>query len=135
MTQEEKQILLIDLCGRLSYGVKISIDSYNSTQVLTAIDTIRETFNTEHSLNERIFGRHGESYLKPYLRPISSMTEEEEKDLCNSCIWLWFANDLRTVMHGDYKCYDWLNAHHFDYRGLIPMGLALEAPEDMYEKF
>lgn len=29
---------------------------------------------------------------------------------------------------------DWLLAHHFDYRGLIPMGLALEATEGMYKQ-
>ena len=56
---------------------------------------------------------------KPYLRPMSSMTEEEEKEY----------HDARSDYYDDLGTYDWLNAHHFDYRGLIEKGLALEAPE------
>ena len=80
----------------------------------------------------------------PYLRPMSSMTEEEKKE--------WHAtfdsvydlvpggdpdneNDYDDNWHEEpgIESYDYLNAHHFDYRGLIPMGLALEASEDMYK--
>ena len=57
---------------------------------------------------------------KPYLRPMSSMTEKEENEYINTFLAMWDA-------------VDWLNEHHFDYRGLIPMGLALEAPEGMYK--
>ena len=126
MTNEDKKLLLIDLSARLHYGVKgiITYDKSNTTFTVEGIDN-----NVLHLSDAE------ECYVedfKPYLRPMSSMTEEEYKDLCNSCTWLWFKNDLRTVTHGDYKCYDWLNAHHFDYRGLIEKGLALEAPEGMY---
>lgn len=61
--------------------------------------------------------------IKPYLRPMSSMTEEEYDELCE------LAN---SKFIGDSKEIDWLNKKMFDYRGLIPMGLALEAPEEMY---
>jgi hypothetical protein len=61
--------------------------------------------------------------VKPYLRPMSSMTEEELKEYENA----------RSDWYDDLKTYDWLDAHHFDYRGLIPMGLALEATKNMYD--
>ena len=67
--------------------------------------------------------------VKPYLRPMSSMTEEEKIE--------WdaeYAYNSRTYSYEGYvgKMTDWLNKHHFDYRGLIEKGLALEAPKDMY---
>ena len=66
--------------------------------------------------------------IQPYLRPMSSMTEEEREEyhkLCDSYYGIYF-NSIDSI--------DWLNAHHFDYRDLIPKCLALEAPEDMYKK-
>lgn len=88
---------------------------------------------------------------RPYLRPMSSMTRDESKELtlyafaCSSTDFLddgkWFHRDFIYVGDGIYRLeYDeasraikWLNEHHFDHRGLIPMGLALEAPEGMYK--
>ena len=91
----------------------------------------------------------------PYLRPISSMTEEEKKEFqaCHCVYELHpdfqpmmcnLANELNMLLHPDFQpmmcnlanelnMFDWLNAHHFDYRGLIEKGLALEAPEGMYK--
>ena len=69
-------------------------------------------------------------YIKPYLRPMSSMTEEEKKEYRSLQTWhnfhgmSWYSNN--------YKSIDWLNKKMFDYRDLIPMGLALEAPKGMY---
>ena len=82
--------------------------------------------------------------MSPYLRPMSSMTDEErsewadlfnlELDKLNEISDEDKAEELAPYYFG--KCHqvsiDWLNAHHFDYRGLIPKGLALEAPEGMY---
>lgn len=62
-------------------------------------------------------------FIKPYLRSMSSMTEEEEKQFQDVNLY-----ELPYMVEG----LDWLNAHHFDYRGLIEKGLALEAPEGMY---
>lgn len=136
MTQEEKQLLLIDLCARLPYGVKVrnvkmGFDIHNFNHNVREIKTLIEDFN-----------------IKPYLRPMSSMTEEEQKEFGNLA-GLWkdqstsrFINCLpnlsdefgKTLISEIIvaKAIDWLNANHFDYRGLIPMGLALEAPEGMY---
>jgi hypothetical protein len=58
------------------------------------------------------------------------MTEEEENELVKIAVIGGYNND--SVLNS-YIITDWLNAHHFDYRGLIPMGLALEAPKDMYK--
>ena len=125
MTQEEKQLLLKDLCARLPYKVKARFCNGVKEERgdVWDIDMFSGAINVDYIIDD----------VKPYLRPMSSMTEEEYEDLCNSCTWLWFKDDLRTVTHGDHKCYDWLNAHHFDYRGLIEMGLALEAPKRMYK--
>ena len=137
MTQEEKQLLLIDLCDRLPCKVKVEAVPYVDPQILCSIDPIRKEFRLDFGEYRNIFATNwvGEEYsiVKPYLRPMSSMTKKEKEDLCNSCTWLWFKDDLRTVTHGDYKCYDWLNAHHFDFRGLIEKGIALKAPEGMYK--
>ena len=81
------------------------------------------------------FSGHDIEDVKPYLRPMSSMTEEERNEYFD------FRNqELQRVALAEVgrestiaEISDWLNAHHFDYRGLIPMGLALEAPKDMYK--
>ena len=70
--------------------------------------------------------------FKPYLRPISSMTEEEDKD------WQLYKNRIaescdELLEKRIAELHDWYNLHHFDSCGLIPMGIALEAPEDMYK--
>lgn len=70
--------------------------------------------------------------VKPYLRPMSSMTEEEQRTLDSMCNGVEMVSRLSGLKMFD-KAFDWLNAHHFDFRGLIPMGLALEAPEGMYK--
>jgi hypothetical protein len=74
--------------------------------------------------------------IKPYLRPMSSMTEEEKKEYRKVCE---LDTEILTnhPMNGEpfpalYNSQDWLDKNMFDYRGLIPLGLALEAPKDMY---
>lgn len=117
MTQEEKQLLLRDLCARLPYGVK-------GLALGVEHDTISVLVPGEYPWVKTTSGlvcHLGTGQFKPYLRPMSTMTEEEEREYTNTFITIW--NDV-----------DWLNAHHFDYRGLIEKGLALEAPENMYNK-
>ena len=110
MTQEEKDLLIKDLCARLPYGVKVHIHDLNID------DYDRNLVPEDISLFE--IHRIG---IKPYLRPMSSMTEEEENK---------FGDVMFNFINGETyytdKQIDWLNAHHFDYRGLIEKGLALE---------
>lgn len=134
MTQEEKRILLIDLCGRLPYGVKIHINSYIEEQNQMQLFDVNLDAETIGVGNKKwifraipIIDDEDEiKVIKPYLRPMSSITEEEDEE------WWKFA-DERTVAEEHIKSIDYLNAHHFDYRGLIEKGLALEAPEGMYK--
>ena len=115
MTQEEKDLLLKDLSGRLFYGVKYTIYNDKTGNTAETLLDIRTSIEDEIEID-----LHSIEDVKPYLRPLSSMTEEE--DFIYS-----------QLPDGHIDEYDWLNAHHFDYRGLIPMGLALEAPEGMYK--
>lgn len=81
---------------------------------------------------------------RPYLRHLSSMTDDEEKEMqeinhrfCKEGKYItagvFSAEDCGCTVYEMAEIMSYLNAHHFDYRGLIPMGLALEAPEDMYK--
>ena len=119
MTQEEQKILLQDLCARLPYGVILRIADHN----------VKVTTNNTWVY----FGASDEAkeYIKPYLRPMSSMTEEEMERLTDTHSLL-SANGIPYNVCCTVEGMDYLNSIHVDYRGLIPMGLALEAPEDMY---
>ena len=108
MTQEEKELLLKDLCARLPYGVIVK-DRNAIHELSTGNTEFVDLFN-------------GKCHIKPYLRPMSSMTDEEAKGIGEFLSGNFYVNII-----------DWLNAHHFDYRGLLEEGLALEAPEDMYK--
>ena len=125
MTQEEKQLLLRDLCTRLPYGVKVHItnewfyDKIEPYDRRLDCDVIRSIRANEYT-------------VKPYLRPMSSMTEDEQRTLDSMCNGVEMVSRLSGLKMFD-KAFDWLNEHHFDYRGLIEMGLALVAPEGMYE--
>ena len=127
MTQEEKELLLKDLCGRLPYGVK-GIITYNGTK---EIFTLKGVFNILFLSDTECCNIED---FKPYLRPMSSMTEEEQDD------FFYYVQLYVKRIDGKYPDpfseislkIEWLNSHHFDYRGLIEKGLALEAPEGMY---
>ena len=129
MTKKDKNILLKDLCARLPYGVKCNVG--NIIVTLEGITEDGETFAD---------GSYFDAYdMKPYLRPMSSMTDEERK-VYESFIFtqhhVWDGHGTSTdyVETDDVERYvTWLNKNMFDYMGLIPMGLALEAPENMYK--
>ena len=134
MTEENKQLLLKDLCARLPYGV-ICHTEKGAGHLCSINQTI---FGTEYGININPLKRDyfcdgdietDEQAIKPYLRPMSSMTEEEENELTSIAV-LGGYNDS---VFNSFVVVDWLNAHHFDYRGLIEKGLALEALEGMYE--
>jgi len=163
MAMEEKQLLLKDLCARLPYGVKYCRYSWNYEwdQEMPVVE-ILEDIDKDGYINYRKVYKVED--IKPYLRPMESMTEEDLISYANYD----FAND-DTYKIVDYRCppgrgfinlycssirhpeerpvifqrtrtsplenwrgIDWLNEHHFDYRNLIKMGLAIKAPDGMY---
>ena len=122
MSQEDKKLLLTDLSARLPYGVKV----YAGEDIAMTLKQIDYKGFCESWENED-FKCHSR-WMLPYLRPISSMTEEEKKELFEiSC-----EGNIEYPYGIYFRCQDWLNAHHFDYRGLIECGLAIEAPKGMY---
>ena len=125
MKQEEKQLLLVDLCARLPYGVKFLRESWNYEwdQELSVVEVLEDIDNEGYINHTRVYKAWD---IKPCLRPMSSMTEEESNKLA----------DIYEKMKNEYLIgldVDFLNAHHFDFRDLIDKGLALEAPEGMYK--
>lgn len=154
MTQEEKELLLIDLSARLTYGVIVNykeneydyrkwiistlhIPTYSESGIL--IDTDYEgwiSFTEYKGCGMSTGSRplHIEKNL-PFLRSMSSMTEEER----NEYLSIKMQETERVALAEVYRpeaiseIMDWLNKHHFDYRGLIEKSLALEAPKGMYK--
>ena len=133
MTQENKELLLKDLCARLPYNVICQVEfkengKYNSkVMLLSGIFTDEAYFTTKG-------GSIYSNEYKPYLFPLSSMTEEQKKYISNK----WGINeefDFEIYPNwGEYfvelgytvEFIDWLNKNHFDYRGLIEKSLALD---------
>lgn len=129
-TKEEKELLFKELCTRLPHGVKV-YGNYSYSDGEKIIDDKRVDILDLSKLDWFINGIE----IKPYLRPMDSMTEEEQEEFVKfHCVNIcpMILTDMLTLGN-ESKMFDWLNSHHFDYRGLIKMGLALEAPEGMYE--
>ena len=124
MTQEEKQLLLKDICGRLPYGLKgihrervhtVRIIEANSMYPSIKVDGYDAWFPIET--------------FKPYLRPMLSMTKDE----VNQYYKIRTGEDRnKSLGELDAELFNFYHKNHIDYRGLIEKGLALEAPEDMY---
>lgn len=152
MTEQEKQLLLIDICARLPYHL-LGIDAFGKLREMKVI------YPTGTIIAQEVNGEScAACEFKPYLRPMSSMTKSEIQDFkATTGVFTYypghkiynhipmFDNDNTPFSTFDddkvfyqvkpehvISCIDWLNSHHFDYRGLIEKGLALEAPEDMY---
>lgn len=104
MKQEDKQLLLQDLCSRLPY--KVMIQSVGENKCLGLMDLADI-----------------DSLPKPYLRSLSSMTEEEKLMYEGLMIGTDNVSYMLDVI-------DWLNAHHFDYRNLIERGMAIKVTEE-----
>ena len=144
MTEEQKSLLLKDLCARLLHKptLGICVDPNELITALRKFDGIKldkwsldlEEMGVEFGFESWI----PLSYVKPYLRPLSSMTEKEEKewshviDIGLDALATSQGHTVKSAASAAFEM-DFYNKHHFDYRGLIPMGLALEAPKDMYK--
>lgn len=137
MTQEEKQLLLKDLCTRLPYEVKAEARGWDDEKEEEVFVPVTVYFINPNGYvyfcnNEYDITYCGIEACRPFLRPMSSMTEEEQRTLDSMCNGVEMVSRLSGLKMFD-KAFDWLNAHHFDYRGLIEKGFALEAPEGMYK--
>ena len=139
MKQEDKELLLKDLCARLPYGVKCQIKGEEDFEPLKLKSFIQgEGFCAfDFGIKENLSLSFKElDEFKPYLFPLSSMTEEQKEEynsVCNKdldalseavCNRTYVKTRIAMPL---YYGIDWLIANHFDYRGLIPKGLAIDA--------
>lgn len=158
MTEQEKKILFQAICESLPYGLKCTTKAHGWPGVYPIcgcignkiiLDCPKEVEGDDIWLVQNIV---------PYLRPLSSMTDKEIADavkyIYNTDKVIYTSNgddgfgfyaevgngtrirfneiEFKLGYYGP-KGIDWLNSRHFDYRGLISIGLAIEAPEGMYK--
>ena len=139
MFTEGKDLLLKDICGRLPYGVRVwyKYETWISKKFATSIRLADEKIALSSKFNKEgdwfSVEEAGEILIKPYLRPLSNMTEEEYNELrkISSDYGLAPFEDIHNWTP-NYNLIDWLNRKMFDFRGLIPKGLAKIAPEGTY---
>ena len=124
MKQEEKDLLLKDLCARLPYGVKCEIIRWRHDGEMVYIKSnntaVKLTLDNFNNLMSDDFYE-----VKPYLFPLSSMTEEQDKDY--ALLQTSAGNEGFLYAWNCANMIDWLNKNHFDYNGLIHKGLAIDA--------
>ena len=143
MNEQYRELLFIDLCGRLPYKVRMfEIEPINDIQSNLTLQSIT---NKESVIcitpSGGVIGSSIDAF-KPYLFPLSSMTEEQKKELDEKFYVIRICwNNIRIRYHSqgywdtdlevDFQDWlwliDWFNKNHFDYRGLIEKGLAIDA--------
>ena len=131
MTQEDKDLLFKDLCARLPYQLKVKIPTLQEDAIFTLVG-ICEDYITVMKDNGSCFDIYNSIEVFPFLRPMSSITEEEEKEYFDK----WGV--LGTDDFYNYKIVDWLNKKMFAYRtidgkDMFELGITLKAPEGMYK--
>ena len=117
MTQEEKQLLLVDLCARLPYEIIVEATYKDGEGWKTEDRKLLGIYEDSQVYVDAVYANI--ENVRPYLRPMSSMTEEERQEY-----GLVLCDELSINQ------YDWLNSHHFDYRGLIEKGFAIEVTKE-----
>jgi hypothetical protein len=131
MTHEQKDLLLKDLCNRLSHGVKIYLEDFPNATLVGVVnggiilhcDKYDYTYDTPWDIG----------YIKPYLFPLSSMTEEQKKEYNRRkhevpvCYYEYGDVVEEVELFDSPESFEYLIANHFDYYELIPMGLANDA--------
>ena len=148
MLKEQKELLFKDLCGRLPYGVMVREDTiiYDDKNTTSyRIKKLNYVLIGKGFLRIKGFTHDYEYIYRPYLFPLSSMTEEQMEELKELCDMYTPDDDYhpyaykgikvlyKHVLDNNYEfnfntdVIDWFNKNHFDYRGLIPMGLAIDA--------
>lgn len=121
----DKELLLKAICGYLPYALQVKSPHLNDPDYATGIDT-------ETGKLQVLYNGYTDDIekFKPYLRPMSSMAEEEKKEYEHIATGIEIENGVRIP---NVNQIEWLNAYHFDFRGLIEKNLALPAPDGMYE--
>ena len=143
MTQEDKELLLKDLCSRLPYGVigKCEIDAsydtsfdtifqthkfdavvYGLKEELLFVNPMIEDMDEQNFAEEEVADGVDILDFTPYLLPMSSMTKEQKEEY-QYITERWMNDSFYSIRDST----DWLNTHHFDYSGLIEKGLAIDA--------
>lgn len=135
MKQEDRKLLLIDLYARLPYGIKFKAED---DECIREIHYIK---GEDVYIREYRYLPYWIDTIKPYLRPMSSMTEEEKRHISKMmCLRTYddgVVHDMNYPVYTPYyvmeDCLSYLRSIHMDYSGLIEKGLAIEAKEGMYE--
>ena len=137
MTQEDKELLLKDLCARLPYGVKVKLgDNPNIFDL-----EYRIKFAVMYGDSDKLEDILDITNIKPYLFPMSPMTHEQKKELIayagyekreedvgyHSETYYYDLVGHENELYPNSDAIDWFNKNHFDYRGFIEKGLALDA--------
>ena len=146
MSQEDKQLLLKDLCARLPYGIKAQLtelddndgsEYYTECRIMGVKDN--QLVNFIRIIKSKEIGEEqwfNISFFKPYLRPMSSMTEEEKEQVFYSIDVITDENYGDSYSPAAWEAMNYFveycDSHYLDHRGLIQRGLALEAPKEMY---
>ena len=120
MIKKDKELLLKDLCARSLYNVKVLYNNkvFNVDYISAIYEEIKLDIPDDYTIDI--------SEVKPYLFPLSSMTDEEKLEY-RKTQWVYQADYCAPEYFDDLESYDWLNKNHFDYRGLIEKGLAIDA--------
>lgn len=136
---ENKDLLLKYLSMALPYGVQVlaDIDKTFDGGIIGEVTAIN--LELELVYLEGILTPICSDEIKPYLRPLSSMTEEEKEEMHNTLspegTAVYENNGISIPMnhYGDFVGYKFMNEiiqylleHHFDFMGLIPKDLAIE---------
>lgn len=127
MTQEDKLLLIKDLCARLPYGVKLNANYID-------FERIGKLFSINNNEELILLPDNGYPFdiiiekCKPYLFPTSSMTEEQKKEFNSYFASVpYYGDNIHIPYYFVESLIDFYNKHHFDWRGLIPKGLAIDA--------
>lgn len=131
MTKEEKDLLFIDLSARMPHGVMLleDLDKTFDGGAIGVLHTITFIKDEPHVLTKHSLTPMSLEEVRPYLRPFEDMSEEEKR----TCGIISCEGNIEHKYGIFYRCQDYLNSRHIDYRGLISKGLALTAPKDMYK--
>ena len=125
MAQENKELLIKDLCARLPYGVKFACNK--NIYTAKGLDLIvTDEGDWEYAVTAKGITPIEIDFIKPCLFPISSMTNEQKREFDIS-MDMGYAAAYNAEINCANRMIDFFNKYHLDYRGLIPMGLAIDA--------